>query len=267
MTLKIGKIPYLNSVLFYHGFENSEAAQRYGFDVELMPLVPRQLSGAAVESVVDAGPVPLVTCWDIADRFEQLGDFCIATVREAYSILLFSKRPLDELTGASVGVTNETSTSVRLMKVLLAHVFKVRPAEYVRLDWPRNDAFLLIGDEALLHRRGVDGYPHTADLGKVWNEWTGLPFVFAQWVVRRGLDADAKTALSSALEDSLKSGWKNLAPIVAPYERTLGMTQPEMREYLEGFRFQMTGEERESVAKFKKLDAEARGAGAASTTG
>jgi chorismate dehydratase len=265
LKLKIGKIPYLNSVLFYHGLESGRTPK--GHDIELMPLVPRQLSGAAVEDIVDAGPVPLVTCWDIEDRFEQLDDFCIATVREAHSILLFSKRPFDELTDARIGVTNETSTSVRLMKVLMGHVYKVRPAEYVRLDWPRNDAFLLIGDEALLHRRGVDSYPHTADLGRVWNDWTGLPFVFAKWVVRRDLNADAKAALTDALGESLESGWKNVGAVVAPYAKTLGMTEAEMREYLEGFRFRMTAQERDAIERFKQVDAEARGAGAASTTG
>ncbi len=266
MKLKIGKIPYLNSVLFYHGLESGETTAPRGLDVELLPLVPRQLSGAAIEDVVDAGPVPLVTCWDIEDRYEPLDDFCIATIEKAHSILLYSKVPFDQLTGKSVGVTGETSTSVRLMKVLMENVYGVRPAEYAPLDWPRNDAFLLIGDEALLHRRGVDSYPHVADLGEVWNEWTGLPFVFARWMVRKDLDAGVKAELAGALGDSLDRGRGDVESIVAPFETSLAMTVSEMRSYLEAFHFRMTEGEREAMERFRQLDAAPRGAGAASST-
>lgn len=262
MLLKIGQIPYLNSILFYHGLED-----RVGKYLELVPLVPRQLSGAAVEDSVDAGPVPLVTCWDIEEHYEPLGDYCIATPKEAYSILMFSKRPFESLGGAEVGVTKETSTSVRLMKVLLAHVYKVKPAAYVTLDWPRNDAFLLIGDEALLHSRGVDSYPHVIDLGAVWHDWTGLPFVFARWVVRRTLDADVKAELADALGQSLEAGWKDVDALVAPHAKRLSMSAAEARAYLEAFHFRMGDGEYESIERFKKLDEEVRGAGAASTLG
>jgi len=260
MVLKIGKIPYLNSVLFYHNLE------REGVEVELLPLVPRQLSGAVVENRVDAGPVPLVTTWDIEDRYEPLGDFCIATIAKAYSILFFSKKPFEELRGARIGITGETSTSVRLLKVLLDGVYGVKSAEFVPLDWPRNDAFLLIGDEALLHRRGVDSYPYIADLGEVWNAWTGLPFVFARWVVRRDLDPAAKTALVEMLTASLESGWKQVDSIVAAHETDIAMSVDEMRAYLEALHLRMTADEHRAIERFRSLDAtlrRARGAGVA----
>lgn len=256
--MKIGQIPYLNSVLFYNGLAG-EAAERRGLDIELLPLVPRQLSGAAIEDVVDAGPVPLVTCWDIENRYESLGDFCIATKTKAYSILLFSKAPFEELDGANIGVTVETSTSVRLMKVLLANVWRVSPGGYTKLDWPRNDAFLLIGDEALLHSRGVDGYPHVADLGEVWNGWTGLPFVFAQWMVRRDLDAGRREALSAAIGDAMDSGWKQFETVVTPHARRLSMSVEEVRNYLEAFHFRMTDATRAATRRFRELDSAVTG--------
>jgi chorismate dehydratase len=218
-----------------------------------------------VEDVVDAGPVPLVTCWDIEQRYEPLGDFCIATKAKAYSILLFSKVPFDRLDGARVGVTAETSTSVRLMKVLFANVWRVRPSEYVRLNWPRNDAFLLIGDEALLHSRGVDGYPHVADLGEVWHDWTGLPFVFARWVVRSGLDTAVKQSLAEHLGRSLDAGWEDFDSIATPHARRLSMAVTEIRSYLEAFHFRMTDDTHAAVDRFRRLDSESAGAGAAST--
>lgn len=266
--MRVGQIPYLNSVLFYHGLEKDAAA---GGPITLEPLVPRQLSGAAVESAVDAGPVPLVTCWDIAETYEPLamdarGDFCIATRSKAFSILLFSKRPIEALDGANIGVTGETSTSVRLMKALFTHYWRVRPACYTSLDWPHNDAFLLIGDEALIHRRGVKDYPHVADLGEVWYEWTGLPFVFARWMVRKDLAEEHKRDLIDRIDRSIETGWNDFDAIVEPWSHTLSMTIAEMRGYLEEFRFQMGAEEDAAVERFRQLDEAARAAEAAATT-
>lgn len=84
MRTRVGQIPYLNSEVFYYGMASE--------DVDLVPLVPRALSSAALEDRVDAGPIPLVTCFDLEDRFEPLGDYCIATVERARSILLFSQK-------------------------------------------------------------------------------------------------------------------------------------------------------------------------------
>jgi chorismate dehydratase len=249
--IRVGKIPYLNCVLFFHGLEDDAA-------LRLEPWVPRALSGAAVEGQVDAGPVPLVTTWEIEPRYQPLGDFCIATIDRSRSILLFSRRPFDRLDGAEIGITHETSTSERLLRALLANVWRARPARWARVDASNNDAFLLIGDEALAHRRGVAGFPFVADLGEVWHQWTGLPFVFARWMVRAALPDDEKARLAAALERSLADGWSHFERVVSPRAQELRMTIEEMREYLQGFRFRATPSEHQAMAKFRQLDAAAR---------
>jgi chorismate dehydratase len=249
--IRIGKIPYLNSILFFHGLENEP-------DVRLESLVPRALSSAVAEGEVDAGPVPLVTAWEIEDRFEPLGDFCISTIDPARSILFFSKRPFDHLGGAEIGVTNETSTSVRLLRALLTHAWRVRPARFTHVDWQKNDAFLLIGDEALIHRRGVKDYPHVADLGDVWHKWTGLPFVFARWMVRTTLPDADKARLITLLDRSIAEGWTHFERVVSPRAQDLHMTIEEMRDYLQGFRFRMTAAEHQAIDKFRQFDDAAR---------
>ena len=250
MKLKIGKIPYLNSVLFYYGLESNPETLA---NLEFAPMVPRRLTAAAIDEQLDAGPVPVVTTFDIADSYEQLGDFCIATTDKARSILFYSRKPIDELDGARIGITNETSTSVRLLKVLFAQLYRVTPAEYVAVDEP-NDAFLLIGDEALRRRGGVEGYPHVADLGEAWNDATGLPFVFAAWVVRRALPVEQKEYIKAVLDDSLNEGWKHFEAAVAGKMDELDMTRAEAREYLDGFHFRMGAAEHDAVAKFAELD-------------
>lgn len=243
MRIRVGQIPYLNSEVFYYGMASE--------DVDLVPLVPRALSSAALEDRVDAGPIPLVTCFDLEDRFEPLGDYCIATVERARSILLFSKKPIEELGGAVVGVSGETSTSVRLMKVLLSHRFNVEPRSYVSLDEPR-DAFLLIGDEALRNRNGVPAYPYQYDLGQEWHRWTGLPFVFARWVVRRDLDRETAARLDSLLARSVERGLAQVETI-AEARRDLAMSRAEIVEYVRSFHYRLGAEELKAIDRFREL--------------
>jgi chorismate dehydratase len=257
--IRIGRIPYLNTILFFHGLENEPG-------LRLEPLVPRALSGAAVEGGVDAGPVPLVTTWELAESFAPLGDFCVSTITRSRSVLLLSRHPIDRLDGAEIGVTAETSTSVRLLKVLFAHAWRVRPARFVPVDRSANDAFLLIGDEALRHRRGLENYPHVADLGEAWHRWTGLPFVFARWMVAKELPGAEKARLIGLLDRSIAGGWSHFERVVSPRAADLRMTIEEMREYLQGFRFRMTAAEHQSIARFRRLDEALRGTEPASWT-
>ncbi len=245
MTTRIGRIPYLNSEVFHYGMAGVDG-------IELCPLVPRALSNAASDGGLDAGPVPLVTCFELEDTFKPLGNFCIATVEKAHSILLFSKRPIHELTGAVVGVTGETSTSVRLMKILFAERFSVTPCRYAGIRENDADAFLLIGDEALRNRRGVPGYPYLYDLGQEWHQWTGLPFVFARWVVRRDLADDKVRWLESLLSQSIEQGLADVDKIAAS-RQDLKMTPNEVIEYVRSFHYRLEEEELKAIKKFRTL--------------
>lgn len=60
-------------------------------------------------------------------------------------------------------------------------------------------AFLAIGDEALRLGAG-DLHPYRLDLGEAWHSWTGLPFVFALWVIRR----ESAERLSGSLRTTME---------------------------------------------------------------
>jgi chorismate dehydratase len=254
MKLKIGKIPYLNSAFFYYGLESNPETLA---NLEFVPMVPSSLSAAAAADQIDAGPVPLVTTFDVVESYEPLDDFCIATTEKARSILFFSKKPMEMLNQARVGITHETSTSARLLKVLFGQLYGVTPLEYVSVSEP-NHGFLLIGDSALRNRHGYEEYPYTTDLGEAWHDATGLPFVFAAWMVRRSLPEAQKAYLKTALSDSVNEGWKHFDAAVADKADELHMTRAEIREYLDGFRFRMGSDEYDAITKFKELDSMTR---------
>jgi chorismate dehydratase len=55
--------------------------------------------------------------------------------------------------------------------------------------------FLEIGNLALRHFVAPPAGYHVTDLATEWSSWTGLPFVFAVWIVRRDLPAPARKLL------------------------------------------------------------------------
>lgn len=241
--LRVGRISYLNVEPFFHAFPwpLSEA------------LPPRALGEALAAGRVDAGPLALADCLRL-DGGVTLLPFGIATRERAQSVFLFSSRPIAELAGARIAVTGETSTSVRLLRLLLAFRYEAPPAALVGLDEPA-DAALLIGDAALRARFGRWPHPHCADLGEEWTAWTGLPCVFAAWAVRSDVPADGQAALADALEQALQAGLADVPAIARarPDVRAWGMSETDVVAYLRGFAYRLGPDEGKAMAEFRRL--------------
>ena len=100
---RIARVPYLNSAPFFRGLRLAE--------VDAGSNVPRQLGERAAAGELTAALLPLVDYFRLSDRFERLGRFGIGVRGRARSVLLFSLRPIRQLDGAAIAVTNETSTT------------------------------------------------------------------------------------------------------------------------------------------------------------
>jgi len=238
--LRLGRIPYLNCEPFYHALDHPA----------VLDLPPRPMGEAARLGEIDAAPLSVVDGWALAETFAPL-PFGIAVRRAARSVLLFSRRPLGRLDGAAVAVTPETSTSVLLLRVLLALRYGVTPRAWVGPE-EEADARLLIGDGALQARDRLEAtYPHRIDLALEWHAWTGLPFLFARWVVRRTCRPEEVDAFARALGEALDRGLAALDEIGAR-RRELGLTPEEVAEYLRGFAYRLGPEEEKAEAEFRR---------------
>ena len=207
---RIAQIPYLNVAPFLlHWDQITEASEGRWIAVEA---VPRALGLAAEAGEVDAGIFPTADLLRLGDELEPLIDpeaapagYGIATRHRVDSVLLFlrddANPPVAAVTGrvlaatevralhgATIAVTGESSTSARLLRILLEERHAVRPAGYPRRALgsesipPEAGAVLTIGDEALRWRqRPPAGFRLGMDLAAEWGRWTNLPFVFARW--------------------------------------------------------------------------------------
>jgi aminodeoxyfutalosine synthase len=245
----VGKIPYLNSVPFYARLEKGP--------FKILPVAPRRMGLLQERGLIDAGLFSLRDYLRHANTLELMG-WCIATRDQVKSVMLFSKEGWADLEGKTIAITDDTATSVKLLRVLLAKKYGVR-AKFVRLhsgvnDCSGYDAVLLIGDEALRRNKsGLDGFELVFDLAREWYDWQKLPFVFAVWAVRKNVPEKEKEFLRRSLQRSLDSSESDLAGVGGPHGHSIGLTEEETQEYLEGFNFRLGDREREAIAAFEKL--------------
>jgi chorismate dehydratase len=242
MTLRIGRVPYLHAEPFY-----VDMARR---GVALTELVPRAIAVAAANGEIDAGPVPLVDCFRLEDRLQPVAGFCIASVQDAGSSLLFSTKPIAALTGAHIGVTDEASTAPQLLDILLRLKYQVQTAPYGPLQ-AACDAFLLIGNQGLRQRMGAPDFPYTYDLGAEWHAWTGLPFVFARWMVRKDVSPRDRALLEEVLYVGLEEGVDALCELARPRE-DLFMLPRDIATYIQGFRYYIGRSEQQAIDQFRR---------------
>jgi len=238
--VRVGRISYLNVEPFFHAFPWPIAAS----------LPPRALGEEVAAGRVDAGPLALADCLRLEDTVTRL-PFGIVGPTRSQSVLLFSDRPLRELGGSRIAVTGETSTSVRLLRILLAFRHEVPAATLVGLDAPA-DATLLIGDVALRALRKRWPRPLCFDLGEEWTEWTGLPMVFAAWAVRLAVPASERRELEAVLGAALETGMASL-PAIAARRRDVGLSEAEIVEYLRSFTYRIGPAEEKAVVEYRRL--------------
>jgi chorismate dehydratase len=188
------------------------------------------------------------------DHLELMG-FCIASRDQVKSVMLFSKEGWGDLEGKRIGITDGTSTSVQLLKVLLQKKYNIR-VHLERLHGGVNDlsgfdAVLLIGDEALQrNKHGLPGFDLVYDLAREWYEWQKLPFVFAVWAIRRSLPAGIKAGLTKSLAAALEAAEEDFVAVGGPHGRQIGLTDAETRDFLAGFNYRLGEREKEAVERF-----------------
>jgi chorismate dehydratase len=241
MTLRIGHLPYLHAEPFYVDM------RRLG--LALVETVPRAAAVTMAYGDIDAGPVPLVDCVGLEDRFEPVAGFCLASLQQAGSTLLFSTKPIAALGGASIGITDEASTALRLLDVLLRVKYQVQPPAYGPLQ-ASDHAFLLVGNQGLRQRMGAPGFPYLYDLGAEWHDWIGLPFVFSRWMVRRDVSPRDRVLLEEALYTGLEEGVDALCQLSDPRPDLL-MLPRDIATYIQGFRYYIGRAEQRAIEQFQ----------------
>lgn len=245
--MKLGRIPFINMAPFYH-FLGARWLEQH----ELALGNPRQLGTLARAGKLDAAPFSYVDGLELvaSGEFEWLDSLGIAGRGPIQSILLVGAESPRALAGQAIAVTPQTATTVKLMEAWLREVVGV--TDY-RLTGPDDNAAarLLIGDEALRRHLDLGGQEPQIDLCDEWERWTGQPFVFARWAVRKGLPLRAKAELALTLRSALDLGLEDLAHVAEAQAERTGLPAKAIEAYLRGIRFRLGDEELAGAGLFE----------------
>ncbi|QGV79163.1 menaquinone biosynthetic enzyme MqnA/MqnD family protein [Streptomyces ficellus] len=185
---RVGHIQFLNCLPLYWGLARTGTL----LDLELTKDTPDKLGEQLVRGDLDIAPVTLVEYLRHADDLVAFPDLAVGCDGPVMSCVIVSQQPLERLDGARVALGSTSRTSVRLAQLLLDERYGVAPDYYtcppdLGVMMQEAEAAVLIGDAAL--RASLHDAPRLGlqvhDLGLMWKEWTGLPFVFAVWAVRK----------------------------------------------------------------------------------
>jgi chorismate dehydratase len=229
--LRISAISYLNTAPLMWDFEHlGERVSRFDISYTL----PSQCAANLQTGSADIGIIPAAAYASIPG-LAILPGVAIASRRAVRSILLVSKRPLEEI--KTVALDTSSLTSVALTQILFARWWgggrtfhAAHPHLESMLQW--NDAALLIGDPALR----VDRSRYvTFDLAEEWIRFTGKPFVFAFWAVRQAALKDAASLdLAGIFQESRDHGLRpdHLDQIAREWAPKLSLGEASVRSYL-----------------------------------
>ena len=234
---RIGCVPYLNSKPLIFGIEGQVRLD-----------VPSELARLLRAGELDCALVPVVEYLE-HPHYQILPGICIASAGPVRSVYLAYRGPLSAI--KKVFLDPNSKTSSLLLKVILGEFFGLEP-EYLDpqvTQSDRDDARLLIGDPALLQRgRLLESGWNLLDLGEAWFDTMSLPFVYACWLVREGLNAmPYLDILSRAREEGLR----NLDEIVRAETR---FPEKMVRSYFkDAVRYDFGAAETKGILEFQRL--------------
>jgi chorismate dehydratase len=224
--IRVGAVSYLNATpLCYKLCE-------YSPNVELIMEVPSRLAEKLAAGELDVALIPSIEYLRGAHLgYEIIAGFAIAARGPVRSVKLFSRVPFSKI--ERLALDEGSRTSQVLARVWLNAQFGVRPSRIdpLPLDVPvlesTADAVLVIGDRAMTVPH--EPFHEVVDLAEAWRQLTDLPFVFALWVARGGIDLED---LPRALARSRSEGLAHAEELARIHGPRLGLDVATCYDYL-----------------------------------
>ena len=247
--MRVGAVQYLNTKPLVHGL--AAAGVEVAYDL------PSRLADRLADGRLDVALIPSIEVFRGGHRI--VSDACIGCRGPVMSVKLFFRTLPSRV--ATLAVDEGSRTSAARARILLSERHGVAPQIEslpigAGLADTRADAVLLIGDRAIGDASGGltgGSFQMMWDLGDEWCRWTGLPFVFAVWAARDGVDVGGLSHLLSAARDA---GRMNLAAIAAAEAAAHCLTVPQCLSYLrDNLHYDLGPRERESLRLFRRYAA------------
>ena len=184
MKHSVSIVNYYNTTPFLYGINHTNFISQINLQLDIPSVCAQKLKNKQVE----IGLVPVAIIPEL-NNYHIITDYCIGAVGKVDSVKLFSEKPLNELT--HVLLDYQSKTSVTLVQVLNKHFWKkniqfINATEGFEKQISGTTGAVIIGDRTF----GLTEYAYQYDLAEEWQNFTGLPFVFACWVSNVKLEND-----------------------------------------------------------------------------
>lgn len=267
--VRLGAVEYLNARPLVYGLESSST-----FDLRFD--VPSRCADLLHAGTIDLGLIPSIEYLrGAATGYRAVPGLAIGSKGPVASVMLYTTKAIADVRSIALDVSSRAS--VALVRVLCARQFRIAPALRTLGPDPtsmlaESDAALVIGDtalfleEAALARiaadvsrirspRGPQVTIEAIDLGQVWSEATGLPFVYAFWAGRPGALTPEQVV---ALQAAGASGVARRAEVARGYFRHRPERWTVGERYLrDNIRYSFGDDERAGLELFYQYSAEA----------
>jgi chorismate dehydratase len=193
MKHSVSIVNYYNTTPFLYGINHSGFKSQINLELDIPSVCAQKLKSKQVE----IGLVPVAILPELKS-YQIITDYCIGAIGKVDSVKLFSERPLEELT--HVLLDYQSKTSVTLVQVLNKHFWKkniqfINASEGFENQITGTTGAVIIGDRTF----GLVSHPYQYDLSEEWQNFTGLPFVFACWVSNVPLEENFINEFNNAL--------------------------------------------------------------------
>ncbi|WP_319761338.1 menaquinone biosynthesis protein [Maridesulfovibrio sp.] len=253
-NVKVGRISYLNVLPIYHPLETGLIENNF----EFVYGPPAKLNKMMSEGLMHISSNSCIEYLRHSEQYLLLPDLAIGSRGPVQSVIMISRKPLEQLKGCNVLVSAQTHTSAALLKILLSEYIPLNAsyttgnATEILEAGELPEAILCIGDEALNLRKHEE-YPYIFDLGEEWIRWTGLPFIFGIWTVRR--DSAHREDVKQAIRDLIRAkkwGQANIEQICQMTADKTMLNLEESRSYYDGLVYDLGKTEIEGLKVFAK---------------
>ncbi len=285
--LKIGRIPYANLFPIFHYLDNQCNHSEYTF----IKGVPSKLNKMLRSGELDISPSSSIEFLKNKNKYRILPWLSVSSSGPIKSILLFSSVPIEALGGKTIAVSSDSETSAALLKVVLKEFyslkckFKQTGLRSVKNILSSVSAVLHIGDTAMMEAKKIESRvksqkleikkekhisclethnsklltpnsgPYVYDLGEIWDKNTGLPFVYALWVVRKKAlseKGELISKLSSDLINAKEYANNKLSLIAREAPQRKWISEKELVKYWKIISYDFTEKHMEGLRLFEK---------------
>lgn len=206
---------------------------------------PSLLAQALVRGELDAALVPVYEGLR-SRRFLAVDGVAIAADGPVWSVFVAHRGPVGAI--RRLALDPASLTSANLCRVLFAEWEENEPVYLTDGEEAAADARLLIGNQANAFREEHGAAYDYLDFGEAWKERTGLPFVFAVWLLRPELPDPQRYA--DAFRAMARIGRTEIERYVAQEAGDPAFTRRYLTEHI---RYQLGPREKEGLAEYYRL--------------